>query len=88
VGVFPLRFETTAGVAMAIEPVAVYGLPDDWWQAYRAHLEAVGADDVLAAARDLLRPDDYLMLVVGDADKVGAELEATGLAPLEAAPGE
>ena len=88
VGVFPLRFETTGGVAVAIEPLAVYGLPDDWWQVYRARLEGVGADDVLAAARDLLRPDDYLMLVVGDADKVRAELEATGLAALEDAPGE
>jgi zinc protease len=88
VGVFPLRFETTAGVAIAIEPVAMYGLPDDWWQTYRARLEAVGADDVLAAARDLLQPDEYLMLVVGDADKVRAELEATGLASVEVAAGE
>jgi len=88
VGVFPLRFETTGGVAIAIEPLAVYGLPDDWWQTYRARLEAVEADDVLAAARDLLQPDDYLMLVVGDADKVRAELDATGLAPLEDARGE
>jgi predicted Zn-dependent peptidase len=83
VGVFPLRFETTGGVAMAIEPVAVYGLPDDYWQSYRANLEAVGADDVLSAARDLLHPDEYLMLVVGDASRVQGELEAAGLAPLE-----
>ncbi|HET7581585.1 MAG TPA: pitrilysin family protein [Candidatus Limnocylindria bacterium] len=88
VGVFPLRFETTGGVAMAIEPVAVYGLPDAWWQTYRSHLEAVGADDVLAAARELLDPDRYLMLVVGDADKVRDELTATGLGPLEIAAGE
>jgi predicted Zn-dependent peptidase len=88
VGVFPLRFETTGGVAMAIEPVAVYGLPDVWWQTYRSHLEAVGADDVLAAARELLDPDRYLMLVVGDADKVRDELTVTGLGPLEIAAGE
>jgi zinc protease len=88
VGVFPLRFETTAGVALAIEPMAVYGLPDDWWQTYRSKLEAVSANDVLHAAQQLLRPDDYLMLVVGDADKVRGELEATGLATLEIAAGE
>jgi predicted Zn-dependent peptidase len=63
--------------------VAVYGLPDDYWQSYRANLEAVGADDVLSAARDLLHPDEYLMLVVGDASRVQGELEAAGLAPLE-----
>ncbi|HEX6655281.1 MAG TPA: pitrilysin family protein [Candidatus Limnocylindria bacterium] len=88
VGIFPLRFETTGGVAMAIEPLAVYGLPDDWWQTYRSHLEGVSADDVLSAARDLLDPDRYLMLVVGDAEKVRQELEATGLATLEVAAGE
>jgi hypothetical protein len=70
---------------MAIEPVAVYGLPDHWWQTYRSHLEAVGTDDVLSAARELLDPERYLMLVVGDADKVRAELEATGLGELEVA---
>jgi predicted Zn-dependent peptidase len=88
VGVFPLRFETTGGVAMAIEPVAVYGLPDAWWQTYRSHLEAVGADDVLAAARELLDPDRYLMLVVGDAQKVRDELTAANLGTLELAAGD
>jgi zinc protease len=83
VGVFPLRFETTGGVAMAIEPVAVYGLPEDWWRSYRDHLEGVQADDVVATARELLDPDQYLMLVVGDAEKVRSELEATGLGSLE-----
>ena len=88
VGVFPLRFETTGGVAMAIEPVSVYGLPEDWWRTYRDHLEAVQADDVVATARELLDPDQYLMLVVGDAEKVQADLEATGLGSLEVAAGE
>jgi predicted Zn-dependent peptidase len=82
VGVFPLRFETTGGVAMAIEPVAVYGLPDDYWQTYRQQLEGVGAGDVLSAARDLLQPDQFLMLAVGDAAKIQSELEATGLGPV------
>jgi len=83
VGVFPLRFETTGGVAMAIEPVAVYGLPDDYWQTYRQHLEAVQADDLLSAARDLLMPDQLLMLAVGDASQISASLEATDLGPME-----
>ena len=43
VGVFPLRFETTAGIAAAIEPLAVYGLPEDYWHTYRSRIEAVDA---------------------------------------------
>jgi zinc protease len=84
--VFPLRFETTGGVATAIEPLAVHGLPDDYWHTYRQNLEAVGADDVLAAARDLLHPDQFVILGVGDAKKVQAAVEAIGLGPLQFAP--
>lgn len=85
VGVFPLRFETTAGIAAAIEPLAVYDLDHDWWHAYRNHLEAVTAEDVHAAARDLVRPDDALILVVGDAAKIRDELAGAGLGALEVA---
>jgi zinc protease len=83
VGVFPLRFETTGGVAMAIEPLAVYGLPDDYWQTYRGNLEAVGTEDVLAAARDLIHPDRLLMLVAGDASRIRGEIEAAQLGTVE-----
>jgi predicted Zn-dependent peptidase len=83
VGVFPLRFETTGGVAMAIEPLAVYGLPDDYWQSYRDNLEAVGAEDVLTSARDLVRPDEFLILAVGDAEKVADEVREAGFGATE-----
>ena len=83
VGVFPLRFETTGGVAAAIEPLAVYGLPDDYWQTYRVNLEAVGPDEVLGAARDLVRPDELLILAVGDASRIRGELESGGFGRVE-----
>lgn len=83
VGVFPLRFETTGGVAVAMEPLAVYGLPDDYWQTYRANLEAVGPDEVLAAARDLVRPDEMLLLTVGDAARIRDEVEAANFGSIE-----
>ncbi len=85
VGVFPLRFETTAGIAAAIEPMAVYDLPPDWWQTYRGRLEAVGPSDVLEAARELIRPDELLIMVVGDAARIGDELAAAGFGPVEIA---
>ncbi len=83
VGVFPLRFETTAGIAGAIEPLAVYGLPADYWQTYRERIEAVGTDEVHGAARDLVRPGEALILLTGDASRVRDELERASLGPLE-----
>jgi zinc protease len=85
VGVFPLRFETTAGIAAAIEPMAVYDLPDDWWQTYRSHLERVRPADVLDAARELVRPDEALVLVTGDAERLRPELDDAGIGPVEVA---
>ena len=83
VGVFPLRFETTAGIAGAIEPLAVYGLPEDWWQTYRSRIEAVTAADVHAVARELVRPDEVLILLTGDASRVRDDLEVAELGPVQ-----
>jgi zinc protease len=83
VGVFPLRFETTGGVAMAMEPVAIYGLKDDYWQTYRASLEAVGAEDVLTAANELIHPDRALILAVGDASQIHDDVATADFGPLE-----
>jgi zinc protease len=87
VGVFPLRFESTSGIAAAIEPLAVYDLPDDYWHTYRSRLEAVTPDDVQAVARELIRPDEALILVVGDASKVADELRSAELGPVEVVAG-
>jgi len=83
IGVFPLRFESTGGVAAAIEPLAVYGLDDDYWQTYRANLDAVTPDAVENVARELLRLDEMLCLVVGDASQVEDGLRAAGFGPME-----
>ena len=83
VGIFPLRFETTGGIAAAIEPLAIYGLPDDHWQTYRSRIEAVSAADTASAARELLHTDDLLMLAVGEASAIRAEVEQLGLGPVE-----
>lgn len=83
VGIFPLRFETTAGAAAGIEPVAVYDLDRDWWATYRDRIEAVGPAEVHAAARAHLRPAESLILLAGDAAAVRPSLEAANIGPVE-----
>ena len=50
IGVFPLRFETSAQVAGALSGLVVHGLPDDELDRYRPAIAAVGADEVRTAA--------------------------------------
>ena len=46
------------------------GRDDDYWQNYKKNMEAVTADDVLAAAKKYLHPDKLVFLIVGDPDAV------------------
>jgi zinc protease len=83
VGVFPLRFETPGPVAGSLAGLFIHGLPDDELARYRAAIEAVTADDVLRVAREHIRPDAAAIVLVGDHDTFGTELEAQGLGPIE-----
>ncbi len=83
VGVFPLRFETPGAVVGAIGGLVVQSLPDDELARYRSQLEAVTIEDVQAAARAHIDPDRLAIVVVGDADAIGGELEAAALGPIE-----
>jgi zinc protease len=77
-GVFPLRLETTAGIASRLSQIAVYGLPDDDIDRYRERILAVSAADVLRAAREHLDPDALVATVVGDAAELRPSLEEFG----------
>jgi zinc protease len=79
VGVFPLRFETAGAIVGALAGLAVHDLPDDELARYRPGIEAVTVRDVQAAAEAHVRPDAAAIVLVGDADAFGSELEAAGL---------
>ena len=81
-GVFPLHMQTTDALAGRLSTLAIYGLPDDYWDHYREGLLAVTAEDVQDAARRRLLPDRAAVIVVGDAAQLRAPLEALGM-PVE-----
>jgi zinc protease len=83
VGVFPLRFETPGPVAGSLAGLFVHGLPDDELTRYRAAIEAVTAGDVLRVARDHIHPDRCAIVLVGDHDRIGPDLAAASIAPVE-----
>jgi predicted Zn-dependent peptidase len=82
IGVFPLRFETPGAVVGAVAGLAVHGLPLEELTGYRERIEAVDVDAIDAAARDHLQVDRAAIVLVGDVDAFGSELEAAGLGRL------
>jgi zinc protease len=83
VGVFPLRFETPGAVVAAVGGIFAGGLPDDELARYRGLVESVTIDDVQKAAQDHIHPDRIAIVLVGDADAVGKDIEAAGFGEVE-----
>jgi predicted Zn-dependent peptidase len=83
VGVFPLRFETSAQVAGALGGLVVYGLPDDELDRYRPAVAAVTREEVQAAATAHVRPDRAVVTIVGDAGRIVGPLGDIGLGEVE-----
>ena len=81
-GVFPIRYETTAAIAMALAIMVIHRLPEDYYDVYRSHVRAVTTAGVLRAAQVHLLPEQLRIVVVGDPAIVAQQLEATtGAAP-------
>ena len=70
VGSYPLSIETAEQVAGAVATARLYGLGSDYVQNYRVRLGAVTAPEAQAAARTVVRPDQAVIVVVGDGQKL------------------
>lgn len=82
VGVFPLRFETPGPIVGALSGLFVHELPDDELAHYRSSIEAVTVEDVRQVALKRIDPSKMAIVLVGDADAFGADIEAAGLGPV------
>lgn len=66
VGSLPLQLETAQGIAEQVGRYTMLGLPKDFIRTLRPRLAAVTAAQVEAAAKSYMRPDQSLIVVVGD----------------------
>jgi len=83
IGVFPLRFETPGPVVGALAGLATNGLPDDELARYRPGIEAVTVADVRRAAEEHIHADRLAIVLIGDADRIEADVAAAGFGDLE-----
>jgi predicted Zn-dependent peptidase len=85
---YPRNFETAQQVARGVSQLALYDLPDTYFQEFIPKVNGVSAEDVVAAARRYLDPDQLTTLVVGDHGVVAESLAALGLGTPELLPSE
>lgn len=78
----PQDLETTADIAQNITQIELYGLGDDYLDRYVERISAVTPEQVHAAARTHLRPDELVAVVVGDAAAIESRLRDLGLGPV------
>ena len=63
--------------------IVVHDLPDDELTTYRSRIEAVSVADVQSVAAARIHPERAASVMVGDAARIVADLEAAAIGPLE-----
>jgi zinc protease len=65
-------------VAKRLEVLAVYGLPDDYYDAYTERLVSATRDQLLEAARRHIDPERIAIVAVGPADELVPQFDGVG----------
>ena len=66
-GIFALRLATQSGVANQLLRIALFGLPADWLETYRAKIAAVTPAEAASATKTYIDAPNPVLVVVGDA---------------------
>jgi zinc protease len=78
----PSLFETTGDIAYQITPLAVYGVPLDFYNNYVQQIERVTQADVQRVARKYIDPERLSIVVVGDRKQIEGGIGKLGLGEL------
>ena len=74
----PGQWETNGAVLGSIAEMVSYALPADYYDTYAGAVRSLTPEQVGKAAKDALRPDGIVWVVVGDRAKVEAGLKELG----------
>ena len=78
----PGQFETSGAILGALRSNALYNRPDDYWSTIADRYRAMDKATLDATARRYINPNNFVWVVVGDAERVRPQLDALGL-PVE-----
>ncbi len=75
-GVYVIQSASPSGLIGKLAFRDLHGLPDDYVEAFVPAVLAVSAEDIRAAAQDLLDPARMVMVVVGDLAEIRPQLDS------------
>ena len=75
---FPLKVDTPGKLAELVMKLRAFGLPDDYWDRYRNWIRATSASEAQYVARNYIRPQEALVVIVGQAADFAQSLERFG----------
>jgi zinc protease len=79
----PGLFETSPESASSIGQLFVHNLPPDYYHDLPEQIRHISAADVQQVARKHIRPDDAIIIAVGDRKRIEPELQKLNLCPIE-----
>jgi zinc protease len=79
----PDQLETTQAVAGQLANLETYGLDASFFDDYVQRVMAVTAEDVRRVANQYVRPENSVVVIVGDRSVVEAGIRATNVGPVE-----
>jgi zinc protease len=71
--------ETLDALGQSIVDLVQFGLPDDYYDTYAGKVRALKTSDVNQAAKEVVRPDNLIWIVVGDRAKIEAGVRELNL---------
>jgi zinc protease len=78
VGVFPYTLQTVGDLAKRLETIAVFGLPDDYYDRYPERVMAVTREKLLEVAQRHLDPERMAIVAVGPVGELDSQFEGLG----------
>jgi zinc protease len=75
----PGSFETLNALGQSIINIVRFGLPEDYYETYAGKVRALKSSDVEDGAKEILKPDHLIWVVVGDRAKIEAGIKELGL---------
>ena len=85
---YPRGFETASQVARSVAQLAIYGLPDTYFEEFVPKVSAIQSADVVRVAERYVDPARTVTLVVGDYQTVGPSLGPLGLGEPQVLPAD